>query len=53
MLYADFERAFEVLLQPRADLYVNAVEYHRAVWTDDSVSVALRIGTDRCFGSAA
>ena len=32
MLYADFERAFEVLLQPRADLYVNAVEYHRALF---------------------
>ena len=29
MLYADFERAFEARLQTRADLYVNAVEYHR------------------------
>ena len=29
MLYADFERAFEARLRTRADLYVNAVEYHR------------------------
>ena len=32
MLYADFERAFEACLQARADLYVNAVEYHRALF---------------------
>ena len=29
MLYSDFEEAFEARLQTHADVYVNAVEYHR------------------------